>query len=196
MPNRIIKESIWTSPNLNNLSLGAERHFFRLLPSADDWGCMDITPVTVKGRCYPLQETTTTKDIEGWNKELSENHLIKIWGDKGRVYGQFVSFHIHNEIIERHNPKTPCPPWIITQKGYDPRLPDRTLEAYKRIKIAIEELSKNSHKPTLRDIAVEAKSSLTTVSRYIKQPIKTHVTDDVTDNVTDVTDVTDITDKY
>lgn len=168
MPNRYIKESIWTSPNLNKCSDLAERHFYRLLLATDDWGCFEITPPVVKGRCYPLKKNVAEKDIEIWNHELEENSVLRSWVEPdARLYAKFESFEQHNE-FERHEPKTPCPPWLLVN-GIDPRFSDKTKESFIRIEKAVKELSNNGHKPSHDDIAKEAHSSKSTVVRYFKQ---------------------------
>lgn len=185
MPNRIIKESILTSPNLNKLSEAGENHFYRLLLITDDWGCAEVTPAVIKGKCYPLKTQVTITNIETWNRELIDNKILKTWEERDRIYGEYITFDVHNDLSERHNPKTPCPPWLLKVKGFDPRLPDKTLEAFGRINTAITKLSKNGRKPHLREIASEANSSLSTVRKYLKESTKpdvTLVTDDTGNN--------------
>jgi len=177
MPNRIIKESILTSPNFNKLSDGAENHFYRLLLVTDDWGCAEITPAVIKGKCYPLKSGATIVNIEAWNQELVDNKILKTWEERDRIFGEYMTFDVHNDLSERHNPKTPCPPWVLKDKGFDPRIPDKTLEAFGRINVAITELSKNGGKPHLREIANKAGSSLSTVRKYLKETTKPDVTD-------------------
>jgi len=110
MPNRIIKESIWTSPNLNRLSRLAERHFYRLIVLPDDFGCCELTPLVVRGRCYPLQPETTPEEIEIWQQELEDNGLVIRWVSEGRQYGIFPSFGKHQRIRSLHQRRTPVPP--------------------------------------------------------------------------------------
>ena len=114
MPNRVIKESLWTSPNLNKLSDLAERHFYRILCLPDDFGCCELTPLVVKGRCYPLKEKITTKQIEGWNRELEAEDILRIWNDNGRYYAYFPTFNIHQRVRSKHLRKTPEPPESVT----------------------------------------------------------------------------------
>ncbi|WP_157054841.1 hypothetical protein [Salidesulfovibrio brasiliensis] len=110
MPGRIIKESIWTSPNLNALSPPAERHFYRLLPAPDDHGCFEATPAVVKGRCYPLRPEVRVNDIAKWHRELEESGICRFWEQHGRVYGVFLSWQDHQRIRSLHKRKTPEPP--------------------------------------------------------------------------------------
>lgn len=113
MPNRIIKESIWTSPNLNQLNKLAELHFYRLLPLPDDHGCCQVTPAVVKGRCYPLREDITITMIEQWNEELERLDLIRTWNENGRQYAWFPKWKDHQRIRSLHNRKTPEPPQSV-----------------------------------------------------------------------------------
>ena len=179
MPNRIIKESIWTSHNLNKLSPSAERHFYRILLACDDWGCVEITPPIIKGKCYPLAQSVDEKSIIVWNAELIDNQIIKIWEIESRVYGQFIKFEDHNELTEKHKPKTPPPPWVSSGQTYDPRVATKTHEAYSRIEAAIIKLNQNGHKPRYREIATESRSSLATVVKYVSvHGIKGKVSED------------------
>lgn len=120
MPNRVIKESIWTSPNMNMLSAEGERHFYRCLMTTDDFGCFEATPLVIKGRCYPLQPKITEKDILRWNEELSNSDLVRFWDDDlgphvpssaaKRKYGIFLNFSKHQRVRAKHQRKTPEPP--------------------------------------------------------------------------------------
>lgn len=118
MANRIIKDSIWSSQNFNDLSVYAERHFYRILMLADDYGCFESTPAVVRGICYPLQESIRRTDVEKWQQELRDKNIIATWNDDGREYSVFVSFDKHNSkyaVTEdgkptRNRRKTPEPP--------------------------------------------------------------------------------------
>jgi hypothetical protein len=168
MPNRIIKDSIWTSQNLNKCSPLAERHFYRILMASDDWGCLEITPLVIKGKCYPLIEDTNEKEISQWNQELIKNTLLKEWVSNDRQYAMFLKFDEHNTNLEKHDPKTPCPPWLL-KGGMDPRLSDKTSDAFKRISESFRALSNNGHKPSRNEIASHAHSSKSTVVRFFKK---------------------------
>lgn len=110
MATRFIKDTIWTSPNLNEVSQLAELHFYRLLPLPDDHGCCEITSLIIKGRCYPRRPTVTTSMIEKWTKELVEADLIRVWEEKGRVYAWFPTWAEHQRIRSLNKRKTPPPP--------------------------------------------------------------------------------------
>ena len=71
MPNRILKETICTSETIDNLSVEAERFFYRLLVNCDDYGLMDARPRILRARCFPLRvDQISDDDIAGWLAEL------------------------------------------------------------------------------------------------------------------------------
>ena len=77
MPNRILKDSICTSPNIDALSREAEVFFYRLLVQCDDYGRMDARPAILRAKCYPLQvDTVSQDDIRRWFAELVCAELI------------------------------------------------------------------------------------------------------------------------
>jgi len=166
MPNRLIKESIWTSPNLNRLSVAAEIHFFRCLVAADDYGCFEATPAILKGLLYPLRLATLATHVEELNTELEECQLIRSWSINERTYAQFIGWDKHNDLMERHTPRTPCPPWLLDENGFDTRIATETLQAFKRIAVAINQLGENA---TYREIIKTARCSMSTLSKYFKQ---------------------------
>lgn len=116
MPNLIIKESIWTSPNLSRLSPRAELHFYRLLPLPDDFGCFESTPNVVRGRCYPLNESIRSTDIQKWQDELEANVLIVRWSQNNREYAIFPTWRRHQRIRSLHERKTPEPPQSVIDR--------------------------------------------------------------------------------
>ena len=103
MPNRIIKDAIWTSPNFNELSVQAERHFYRVLMLADDYGCFESTPAVVRGICYPLQESIRRADIEKWQQELSDKGILQklIDGGHGKWFVSNRGKQLTNVYFER-----------------------------------------------------------------------------------------------
>ena len=110
MPNRTIKESVWTSPTLASLSPGALLHFFLLLPAADDHGCLESSSIVVKGRCYPRRPTISEAQITKWQDELERVGLIRRWNVDGREFAIFLTFSKHQRVRSLHQRKTPPPP--------------------------------------------------------------------------------------
>ena len=110
MAQRFIKDSIWTSPNLNMLSDLAERHFYRLLPLPDDHGCCEVTPDVVKGLCYPKKPKINEVMIQKWNEELQHFDIIRMWGSNNRIFAYFPTWSEHQRIRACFKRKTPEPP--------------------------------------------------------------------------------------
>lgn len=58
MPNRIIKESICRSEEIDSLSWFEEVLFYRLIVTCDDFGRYDGRAKIIKGSCFPLKDIT------------------------------------------------------------------------------------------------------------------------------------------
>lgn len=94
MPNRILKQTICTSPNLNALSMGAENMFYRLIVQADDFGRYHATPSILRGHCYPLRlDGVTDQLIIEWMNELIAADLLFVY-ESGR-YLQITNWSKH-----------------------------------------------------------------------------------------------------
>jgi|ERR1041385_571607 hypothetical protein len=97
MPNRIIKESALDSDDLDKLTNGAERLFWRLIVVADDFGRFDATPQVVKARCFPRKvDTLRTSEVEKWMTELNPS-LVRYYWNSGRPYGYFLNWDKHQQ---------------------------------------------------------------------------------------------------
>jgi len=99
MPNRILKDSICTSPNIDALSREAEVFFYRLLVQCDDYGRMDARPAILRAKCYPLQvDTVSQDDIRRWFAELVCAELIIPYHAQGGDYLQMRTWERHQQI--------------------------------------------------------------------------------------------------
>ena len=97
MGNRILKESIVTSDNLDLLTAFQENFFFRLLVCVDDYGRMDARPKLLSVRLYPLKnipEETVSDSL----RALEEANLIFLYQVNGRPYLQIVTWERHQTI--------------------------------------------------------------------------------------------------
>ena len=118
MPNRVIKESIRTSPNFNELDDSAEVLFYRLLTLADDHGCFEASPDILRGQLFPKKlKSWAIKKIINSLVLIANNDLIRLWTksdgtERGgtRLYGIFVTFSEHQRVRSVHSRKTPIPP--------------------------------------------------------------------------------------
>jgi hypothetical protein len=99
MPNRILKDSICTSPNIDALSREAEVFFYRLLVQCDDYGRMDARPAILRAKCYPLQvDAVSQDDIKRWFAELVRAKLIIPYQADGGDYLQMRTWERHQQI--------------------------------------------------------------------------------------------------
>jgi len=98
VPNRIIKESICTSENINNLSTEAEILFYRLMVQCDDYGIFFAAAPIVKSKCFPWKtDKIKDKDIDIWLYELQEAKLIFLYEFDSKRYLKFVKWEKHQQ---------------------------------------------------------------------------------------------------
>lgn len=97
MPNRIIKESVCTSEDLNLLSWQAEVLFYRLMVKADDFGAYYGNESIVKSTCFPLRaDEISCEQVKSWLGELSSAGLIfRYTASDGRTYLQLAKWEKH-----------------------------------------------------------------------------------------------------
>ena len=100
MPNRMLKESICTSEDLDKLSANAENLFYRLITKADDFGAYHGNASIIKGTCLPLKsDCVTSSQVEDWVNELACAGLIYLYlAEDGRRYVQFVKWEKHQNV--------------------------------------------------------------------------------------------------
>jgi hypothetical protein len=88
MPDRIIRQSIRTSPTIDMLSFEAESMFYRLTTVVDDFGRFDADPRVLFSNCFPLKvDRLKVAQVSRWFDELLTSGLAKRYEVKGRTYG-------------------------------------------------------------------------------------------------------------
>lgn len=97
MPNRILKESICRSDEIDSLSWLEEVLFYRLIVSCDDYGRFDARTKIIKGQCFPLKDITE-KDIDKALSKLSAVGLVRVYEAQGRPTLQLVTWENHQSI--------------------------------------------------------------------------------------------------
>ncbi|MDT8901148.1 hypothetical protein [Anaeroselena agilis] len=99
MPNRIIKESICTSDNLDELSPEEERFFFRLIVNCDDYGRIDARPAILRSKCFPLKvDEIELVDVVQWVSSLCAQELCYVYLAHGRPYLQITTWKNHQQV--------------------------------------------------------------------------------------------------
>lgn len=97
MPNRILKESICVSDEIDNLSWFEEVMFYRLIVKCDDFGRYDGRPKVIKGQCFPLKDVTV-KDIEKGLERLSAEGLVQLYTVNEMPFLQLTTWSKHQTI--------------------------------------------------------------------------------------------------
>lgn len=107
MPNRIIKESICVSEQIDQLSPIEEVTFYRLLVNCDDYGCFDARERVVLSRLFPLKDFKPA-DVRKLLNKLAAVGLIELYQANGRPLLKVCKWSEHQRVrISKH--KYPLP---------------------------------------------------------------------------------------
>lgn len=99
MPNRILKESICTSENLNSLEPEAEVFFYRLIVNCDDYGIFFANTSILRAKCFPWRiDKIKDKDVEKWLKALENANLVFLYEYEERLYLKLSKWESHQQI--------------------------------------------------------------------------------------------------
>lgn len=96
MPNRIIKESICTSENIDQLTEFQEIFFYRLMVNCDDFGRFDARLKLLASKLFPLRDISTEKVAETLDA-LRDADLIVVYEVKGHPYLQMKTWEKHQQ---------------------------------------------------------------------------------------------------
>ena len=114
MPNRIIKESIHTSEDVNRMTDFQFRLWISLITYVDDYGRGDARPAVIRGACFPLRDRLTNKDVEAALNALADIGCVGLYEVDGRPYLYFPAWKSH-QIIRNAKSKYPAPDGNCTQ---------------------------------------------------------------------------------
>jgi hypothetical protein len=106
MPNRIIKESAFTSDRIAQLSDFEFRLWVGLITQADDAGRGDARPAILKGRVFALRERVALKDIDSALHALAAAGCVSLYTVGGKPYYAFPNWAKHLRV---YNTKTRTP---------------------------------------------------------------------------------------
>ena len=107
MPNRILKESICQSEEINKLTWFEEAFFYRLIVACDDYGRFDGRVKIIKGTCFPLKEIKD-KEIQEGLDHMCATGLIRLYTVDDRPYLEMVTWNKHQRIRNQRS-KYPSP---------------------------------------------------------------------------------------
>lgn len=108
MPNRIIKESICASDQINALSPFEEVLFYRLMVKADDYGRYDGRLAIIKNTLFPLKDSLRVEQIEKALHTLSSQELVARYEVDGRPFVRLTGWDRHQTIRAKKS-KYPAP---------------------------------------------------------------------------------------
>ncbi len=108
MGNRILKESICMSSDINELSWFEEVLFYRLIVTVDDYGVYPANPLIVAHMLFPMKEISK-KDVEKALQHLAELKMIRLYSKGGKgPFLQLTSWSRHQR-LRNSRPKYPGP---------------------------------------------------------------------------------------
>lgn len=107
MPNRILKESICYSDDLDRLSSFDETVFYRLIVNCDDYGRLDARSGFLKSKLFVTKKGVSEKDIDNAIKNLVMIGLIFCYEVDNKPYLMFPKWDKHQRI---RNLKEKYPP--------------------------------------------------------------------------------------
>lgn len=109
MGNRVLKESVCTSPNIEQLSWFEEVCFYRLILQCDDYGRFDARPTLLRARLFPLKPEVTREEVEEALDTLEAVGLIERYTVGEQPYLQLPTWNRHQTI---RTPRMKFPPPI------------------------------------------------------------------------------------
>ena len=123
MGNRILKESICTSENIDALSYFQEVFFYRMIVKCDDFGRVDARPRILASWLFPLRGLSD-KDVNEDLRAMVCADLINLYEVDGRPYLQVVTWNRHQQVRNKRSrypaPEEECwyPTEAPTEKAY------------------------------------------------------------------------------
>ena len=109
MPNRILKETICTSCEVDSLTVEEERFFYRLIVQCDDFGRMDARPAIIRAKCFPLKlDSVKDKDVSKWLGALVGKKLVLLYEVENKPYLQMATWDKHQQKRAKYS-KYPAP---------------------------------------------------------------------------------------
>ena len=97
MPNRIIKETICTSDNIDSLSAFQETVFYRMIVNCDDYGRMDARPKILASKLFPLKDIRAGQ-MEDALRALTSAELVILYEVDGKPFLQMKTWERHQQI--------------------------------------------------------------------------------------------------
>ena len=116
MGNRILKESILTSLEIDALTWFEEVIFYRLIISADDYGVCHADPVLLAHTLFPRKENITRKMVEEALKHLEQLDLIQRYIVTGKGAFLHISSWEQHQRLRSTRRKYPAPEEAVEEE--------------------------------------------------------------------------------
>ena len=107
MPNRLLKESICCSENIDRLTPFQETFFYRLIVNCDDYGRMDARPKVLASKLFPLKDVRLNQ-INDALRALTSAELVDLYAKDGHPFLQMKTWDRHQQIRAKKS-KYPAP---------------------------------------------------------------------------------------
>ncbi len=167
MPSRIIKESITTSETLALLSGNEERHFWRLIVQADDYGYLDARPEVLRAKGYAMMlDAISPKQSEAYTLALVKADLLHLFTADGKRYGHFPTWEKHQQVRAKRR-KFPqvisceinCQQMISVDSNSQQMITDvPVIRIHSESESLSESLSEKRESESIRDVASQTKT--------------------------------------
>ena len=97
MPNRVLKETICTSEEIDKLTAFQETFFYRLIVSCDDFGRFDARPKILASRLFPLKKELRISQVEDALRALTSAELVDLYEVDGKPFLQMKTWDKHQQ---------------------------------------------------------------------------------------------------
>lgn len=121
MPNRILSEGIKTSEKIDQLSWFEEVLYYRLIVTADDYGCLDGRPIILRNSLFPTKESITKKSIEDAITKLATVGLVYRYEANGMPYLYLPEWELQQRVRNKRR-KFPDPNQAAKRQQLDGQL--------------------------------------------------------------------------
>ncbi len=109
MGNRVIKESICYSADIDQLTPFEETVFCRLIVNVDDYGRIDARPGFLKSKLFVTKQGITEKNVSDAVSRLALIGLVRFYEVDGKPFLLFPKWGLHQRVRDS-KAKYPAPP--------------------------------------------------------------------------------------
>ena len=121
MPNRIIKESICYSDDIDRMTAFEETVFYRLLVRVDDYGRIDARPNFLKSMLFVTKNGVSEKNVSEAVARMASLGLVRFYEVDGKPFLCLPKWHLHQRVRDS-KAKYPEPPQETDENISSPQL--------------------------------------------------------------------------